>query len=247
MIRVMHNARTDYKCLLHISPSYVAAMATAGERLRQAREKAGYTSAREAALAMGVPYPTYSQHENGHRGYPASKAERYGRFYRVAPEWLLYGRQSDDATPVALGPRLFIKGEVAAGVWKEAWEFEPDEWEVFTGRADVSAPLQKRFGLRVAGESMNEVYPIGSVLECVQYDQGESIPNGRRVIVQRERIDGTLETTVKEMIRTDDGTVWLRPRSTNPSFLPFRGDVPDDPDITRVEIIGVVVGSYRPE
>lgn len=196
---------------------------------------------------MGVRPATYAQHENGIRGFPASKAERYGRFFRVAPEWLLYGRQKADAETAELGPRLYIKGEVAAGIWKESWELEPDDWEVFTGRADVKAPLQRRFGLRVCGESMNEIYPIGSIVECVQYDGLEQIPTGRRVVVQRERIDGSLETTVKELVRTTDGIEWLRPRSTDPSFLPFRGDKPDDPDIVRVEILAVVVGSYRPE
>lgn len=215
--------------------------------MKQARVKAGYSSAGAAAEAMGVNPATYAQHENGIRGYPAPRAERYGRFFRVAPEWLLYGRSKADAEPIDLGPRLFIKGEVAAGIWKESWEFDADEWEVFTGRADVPAPLQKRFGLRVSGESMNEVYPIGSIVECVQYDHGDFIENGRRVVVQRERLDGTLETTVKELIRTEDGAIWLRPRSTNPSFLPFRGDVPDEPDIARVEILALVVGSYRPE
>lgn len=247
MITYMHYAPTRSKCLLHSFPDYPLAMASAGERLRQAREKAGYTSANQAAEALGISRATYAQHENGLRGFPAARAERYARFFRVAPEWLLYGRQKGDAEAVELGPRLFVKAEVAAGVWKEAWELEADDWEAFTGRADVSAPLQKRFGLRVIGESMNEVYPAGSIVECVHYDGCAPIASGRRVVVQRERIDGTLETTVKELIRTEDGIEWLRPRSTNPSFLPFRGDAPDDPDIVRVEILATVVGSYRPE
>lgn len=195
---------------------------------------------------MGVAVATYIQHENGSRGFPATKADRYGRFFRVAPEWLLYGRQKGDAfTP--LGPQLYVKGEVAAGVWKEAFELQPDEWEVFTGRADVKATQRERFGLRIVGRSMDEIYPPGSIVECVAYDGGEPIESGRRVVVQRERMDGTVETTVKELIRTAEGVEWLRPRSTDPSFQAFRGDEPDAPDIVRVEIIAVVVGSYRPE
>lgn len=217
------------------------------DRLRQARERAGYGSAKSAAEGLGVPVATYVQHENGSRGFPAARAERYARFFRVAPEWLLYGRQRSEAVGAELGPRLFVKGEVAAGVWKEAWEYEPEDWEMFTGRGDLAAPPRIRFGLKVVGDSMNEIYPAGSVIECLLYDGNEPIPSGKRVVVQRTRADGTLETTVKELIRTDDGRVWLRPRSTNPSFAPFRGDEPDDPDITGVEIIALVVGSYRPE
>lgn len=191
-------------------------------------------------------YATYAQHENGLRGYPATKAERYGRFFRVAPEWLLYGRQKVDSfTP--LGPQLHIKGEVQAGVWKEAWELPADEWEMFTGRADVKASQRDRFGLRIVGQSMDLIYPPGSIVECVAYRGDEPIDSGRRVVVQRERLDGTLETTVKEMVRSPEGGEWLVPRSTNPAFQAFRGDEPDAPDIVRVEIIAVVIGSYRPE
>ncbi len=243
----MHYAQMPRKCLLHSGSIYARCMTDAGERLKQARTKAGYSSAAMAAVAMGISSATYAQHENGLRGFPAGKAERYGRFFRVAPEWLLYGKVKSDAEPASLGPRLFVKGEVAAGVWREAWEMEADEWEVFTGRADVAAPLQKRFGLRVAGESMNEVYPLGSIIECVHYDQVAAIDNGRRVVVLRERLDGSIETTVKEYVRTGEGEVWLRPRSTNPGFLPFRADQVDDDQIVRIEILAVVVGSYRPE
>jgi phage repressor protein C with HTH and peptisase S24 domain len=243
----MHYAHLPRKCLLHRVTQYVDAMATAGERLKQARLKAGYASAATAAEAMGVSPATYAQHENGTRGFPASRAERYGRFFRVAPEWLLYGRQKSEGEFSPLGPQLFVKGEAAAGQWKEAWEFEPDDWEVFTGRADVSAPIRERFGLRIVGESMNEVYPHGSVIECVAYSGDYEIPSGKRVVVKRTRFDGTIETTVKELIRTEEGTVWLRPRSTNPEFRAFRGDEPDDPDIASIEIIGAVVASIRPE
>lgn len=243
----MHNALDPRKCLLHHSFDYRAVMSAAGDRLKQARERAGYSSAKGAAEAMGVPVPTYIQHENGARGFPAARAERYARFFRVAPEWLLYGKSGTTAQPTELGPRLFVKGEVAAGVWKEAWEVPEDEWAMFTGRADVSAPVQQRFGLRVVGDSMNEIYPAGTILECVQYSGDDVIESGRRVVAVRTKIDGTIEATVKELVRTPDGIEWLVPRSTNPAYQAFRGDVPDSPDIVSVEIVGIVVASIRPE
>lgn len=209
--------------------------------------KAGYSSAKAAAEAMGVPVATYIQHENGVRGYPASRAERYARFFRVAPEWLLYGSKGITPEPAELGPRLFVKGEVAAGIWKEAWEIPEDEWAMYTGRADVRAPVNKRFGLRVVGESMNEIYPPGTVLDCVQYDHEELIPSGKRVIVVRQRMDGSVEATVKELVRDSEGVEWFVPRSTNPAYQAFRGDEPDSPDIVSIEIVGIVVASIRPE
>lgn len=215
-------------------------------RLKSARERAGYQTAKAAAEAMGVPTATYIQHENGVRGLPAPRAERYAKFFRVAPEWILYGK-SMPSKVVELGPQLFVVGEVAAGVFKEAWKMPPDEWVAFTGRADVAVPLQKRFGLQIAGDSMDQIYPQGTILECVEYHGEDVIPSGKRVIAQRTRLDGTVEATVKELIRDDQGVEWLVPRSNNPRHQAMRGDTPDSPDIARIEIIAVVVASIRPE
>ena len=50
-------------------------------RLKLAREIAGYDSAAQAARAMAVPVPTYTQHENGTRGMSAEQFERYMAFF----------------------------------------------------------------------------------------------------------------------------------------------------------------------
>jgi SOS-response transcriptional repressor LexA len=244
---MMHFALAESKCLLHQPSRYFCDMNFPAQRLRQARERAGYVSAKAAAEAMGVPVATYVQHENGSRGFPADRAARYGRFFRVPAEWLLFGKDRDAVDHATLGPRLFVKGEVAAGIWREAWEVEPDEWEVFTGRADVTAPLRERFGLRVVGDSMDEVYPPGTIVECVAYDGEDEIPSGKRVVVLRSNISGDVEATVKELVYDPDGRMWLRPRSSNPMFQAFPANEPDDPKITKVEIIAIVVSSIRPE
>jgi SOS-response transcriptional repressor LexA len=241
MALVMPNAKRDVKRLLQNDVHYARSMSLQSDRLRKARKDAGYETGKDAAEAMGVPVSTYLQHESGHRGFPASRAQRYGRFFRVTPEWLLYGRESVDKL-TALGPQLFVVGEVAAGVFKEVWKREASEYEAFMGRPDLAAPLSKRFGLVVSGESMNQIYPHGTILECVEYE-GQEIPSGKRVIVQRTRSDGTLEATVKELVKAEDGVVWLVPRSTLPQYQAFRADQPESPDIVSVEIIGVVVAS----
>lgn len=221
-------------------------MGGASTRLKSARERAGYQSAKAAAEAMNIPVATYIQHENGARGFPADRAARYGKFFRVPPEWLLYGKNPSDKL-TTLGPELFVIGEVAAGMFKEAWKVPQDEWVAYTGRADVAAPVQRRFGLKVAGDSMDLLYPPGTILDCVEYDYDEPVPSGKRVIVQRTKMDGTVEATVKEFVRDSAGVEWLVPRSSNPAYQSFRGDRPDASDITRVEIIGIVVASIRPE
>ena len=241
----MHIAPTGARCLLHQRSNYLWGMSDASARLRQAREKSSYHSAKAAAEAMGVPVATYIQHENGTRGFPAAVAARYARFFRVKPEWLLYGKVATD-TVIELGPRLYVVGEVEAGAFKEAWRRDETDWEAFTGRPDVDAPLKDRFGLEVSGDSMNLVYPEGTILECVWYFGDEVIPDGKRVIVQRTKRDGTLEATVKELVRDEAGVEWLVPRSSNPVHQAFRGDQPGE-GIVSVEIIARVVASIRLE
>ena len=95
----MHYALQERKCLLHDGRDYFAFMADQASRLRAARERAGYDSAKMAAEAMGCSASTYIQHENGTRGYPKDRAERYARFFRVTPQWLLYGHGKLDDLP----------------------------------------------------------------------------------------------------------------------------------------------------
>lgn len=245
---MMHDASHFVKCLMHHQHDYSCIMSDPASRLKQARINAGYSSAKVAAEAMGVSVPTYIQHENGTRGYPAERAQRYARFFRTKPEWLLYGKSTQERLTLAtLGPQIPIQGVVAAGVFRERMEFPEDEWETFTGAAGIAAPINERFGLKVEGNSMDMVYPPGTILECVRFWGDHPIENGRKVIVQRTRCTDEVETTVKEYHRDADGIEWLVPRSTNPAFQsPFRCDQPEQ-GIVDVRIIAVVVASIRYE
>jgi phage repressor protein C with HTH and peptisase S24 domain len=71
-------------------------MSDAAFRLRAARIKAGFPVAAEAARYIGVSAPTYSAHENGSRGITTSVAMKYARAFRIAPEWLLYGKAENE-------------------------------------------------------------------------------------------------------------------------------------------------------
>lgn len=62
------------------------------ERLAWARETSGLETAAAAAEALGVDYPTYAGHENGHRGFKRPSAVAYARKFKVDLEWLLTGR-----------------------------------------------------------------------------------------------------------------------------------------------------------
>ena len=62
------------------------------QRLRVAREQAGFSRASDAARAMGIEEPTYLGHENGSRGLSRA-APRYARFFGVSLDWLIDGRR----------------------------------------------------------------------------------------------------------------------------------------------------------
>ena len=61
-------------------------------RLRLAREASGFKTARVAADSIGTNYRTYTQHENGRRGFDYSTAQRYGEVYGVYASWILEGK-----------------------------------------------------------------------------------------------------------------------------------------------------------
>jgi hypothetical protein len=71
-------------------------VSTRGERLRAARARRGFKSARIAAKALGVALSTYGAHERaeaaGGRDYGPNEAKLYALRFGVSPEWLLTGR-----------------------------------------------------------------------------------------------------------------------------------------------------------
>lgn len=64
---------------------------TMSDRLRLARENAGFNSARSAALAIGVNPSTYGAHENGQNNFKLKDAEFYAGAFKVSAAWLLTG------------------------------------------------------------------------------------------------------------------------------------------------------------
>lgn len=159
----------------------------------------------------------------------------------VEPKDLLSG----DVDAIPVGPKLYLKGEVAAGLWCDAIEWPRSDWMPMTGAPNVNAEPAHRHFLRVKGDSMNLLYPEGSYVECVSvFGHAEAMP-GKRVIVIRKREDQFCEATVKELVEID-GVLWAVPRSTNPAHQAYRLDDPGE-GIEEVRIAAVVVSSVRPE
>lgn len=212
------------------------------QRIRQERRKLRLNQT-QFAEALGVNQATVSRWESGTTpDFPS--LERISKLTKVDINLLVNG----DIRSVNSGPSLFVKGEVAAGVWKDAYEWNRGDWMPFVGGSHIDAPMEARFGLIVSGESMNEVYPPGTILDCVSCIHAgiDKVNSGQRVIVLRRKFSGEVEATVKEYLETASGT-WLVPKSRNPEFQqPISLTDPGD-GIEETAIVAVVKGSYRPE
>lgn len=215
------------------------------ERLQEARVAAGYASARQAADAMGVSPNTYAQHENGTRGLPAGRAARYAKFYRVAPEWLLYGRGKMAAPePRPELVELPLLGRVQAGAWLAMDDVSQDDPSYLVTAMDKRYPHAPQWVREVQGDSMNarNIFP-GDLAHIVDLgESGVNLNTGMIVEVVRSRDQGALrEITLKEVEITDRGRIVLWPRSTNPRWKdPVRLDDGSGGDI-EVQITGLLV------
>lgn len=209
------------------------------DRVKELRAKKGWTQA-ELGERIGVQQATIGRWETGDREPSFDQLFRLAELLGTDVPSLI-----DPTMSIAVGPRLFVKGNVAAGVWREAAEWPASEWQSFTGRSDVTADIKHRFGLRVVGDSMDQVYPDGTIVECVSvFGRVEPTP-GKRVVVLRENDDHEFEATVKELV-LNDGALWAVPRSSNPVHTPIKLNGPEK-GIIETRIIAVVVASVRPE
>lgn len=222
------------------------------DRLKQARERAGYQSATDAARAFGWNEFTYRAHEAGIRGIKTGVADRYARAFKVKTAWLLTGDQNAGPVTEATQPVLVetplipFRGVAAAGVWMEHDDLAQ---EAPTLPSLPGYPPSIQFAVRVAGPSMDRKgINHGDYLLCVNYfDARGELTSGDVVIVERRR-GGTVERTCKELVVLN-GRFELWPRSSDPRFqdpivVPDRRS-PIAEDGTEVEVIGLVKASHR--
>lgn len=140
---------------------------------------------------------------------------------------------------------IWCVGEVAAGVWRESFEWPADERVPVLMLPDERYVGIDRFALKVRGDSMNKLYPDGSFVVYVRFqDIGRGPRSGERVVALRHR-HGLTEATVKEYHKDNQAQRWLIPWSTNPAHQSLLMDQADDGEM--LDVIGLVVGSQRVE
>lgn len=94
-------------------------MGEASTRLREARIKAGFATAADAARHFGWPAPTYFQHEGGQRGIRRKVAEVYASAFAVTPEYLMFGTAVAVDKGEPHGFASFLKGERQRRGWTQ--------------------------------------------------------------------------------------------------------------------------------
>ena len=196
----------------------------------------------QSALArfLGLDQSSVNRMCKGTRQIKALEAEKI-HAYLAATAQAGDGKLNHETRQVPAS-RLKVVGVVEAGSWREvafAEDFDPPTLE-------APAPIVESgaFALRVAGPSMDKLYRDGTYI-VVEPWHGGPLPVGRRVVVEREKPDGTVETTVKELVMGSDGELELWPRSNHPAHqtpVPYK-----DVDGVTVRLIGRVTHAIVPE
>ena len=156
--------------------------------------------------------------------------------------WVKDGPVSRDTRLKATLRKVPVLGEVAAGIWREASVSLTSE---FNESLSVDVPGYERaalWALRVAGPSMDLVYPPGRYV-IVASPSEAGLRVGDHVVCERQN-NGLVEITLKELM-TIDGQNALMPRSSHPDYQePIILSAAGDYDQTAPKIIGVVVADY---
>lgn len=167
------------------------------ERLQQARLRARYDEATDAARAFGWNENTYRSHENGMRGLKRDVAEKYARAFRVSPAWLLTGEGKAERNN-----SVVVMGRIGAGA-----EIEPENEQVPPeGLYEIEAPFpvpEDSIAFEVVGESMWPRYDPGDIIICwatqshveevVGWEAAVRLADGRRFL--KRILRGATKTT----------------------------------------------------
>lgn len=137
------------------------------ERLQAARKKAGYANPLAAALAMGANRFTYTQHENGTRGFRQDTAERYASFFRVDLAWLLTGK----GQPGRKGS-IPVLGYVGAGA--EVYPVDDHAQGSSLDTIEATAYPDDAVAVRIRGDSM---YPFEEGWTLIYRKDRDGVPS----------------------------------------------------------------------
>jgi SOS-response transcriptional repressor LexA len=148
-------------------------------RLKAARVRRGYATAKAAANAMGMPYGTYSGYEGATRWFQDdAELERVARFFRTPVEWIAFGRGAPQANNI-----VAVLGKISAGGQVEVNAEQLSEADPLF-EIELERPVSPNsFALQVTGDSMYPRYEDGDVVVCSREGREPSALVGREAVV----------------------------------------------------------------
>jgi phage repressor protein C with HTH and peptisase S24 domain len=191
-----------YLLATKVKPFCIALLATPlrmepWQRLKQAREAAGYENASAAARAFGWPEARYRHHENGQRNFRRPDAITYAKVFKTTPEWLMFGKDGPPSLPVL--------GYVSAG--QEVHTVDDGELDRIDPPPGISSSA---VAVIVRGESMWPRYFAGDVL-IYDIQTTPARANGQECVVAM--LDGR---TLVKIVRFRAGLVTLESYNAPP-------------------------------
>ncbi len=184
------------------------------KKVKELREQLGLNQV-EFAARLDEDQSKISKWERGKQRPNAESAAKLAALagQSMAEWWGVTPIRANDIS----APTVRVVGELQAGAWREAVEWpHDDQWEMPVPR-DPSKPMRPLQGFVVRGNSVNKLYPDGSlVFVASTIGNGIAPKSGDMVLVQRQNRNGLIEATLKEFVVGDDGIKWLWPRSTDP-------------------------------
>lgn len=221
-------------------------------RLRELREKAGLKQNKLAELADTSP-PQIQRLEKGERTLTVEWAERLAPILKVHPASLIFdtselvgleqtGTYEAVAVDIDFEP-VPVVGQVEAGSYRTSERWDEQDFYYMGLPVDKRYPQIKRFCLEVRGNSMDLIYPPGTLVICVDMIQINGEPkDGDIYVVDYTNIYGEIESTLKELSIQSNGKYILIPRSSDPAHkqpIEINGNKGDT-----IRLRAKVVGSY---
>lgn len=203
------------------------------QRLREARQKI-YSSAAEAARAIGVGPSTYTHHENGTRSYGELEARKYARRFKTTPEFLLLGIKAPtksivreiDARAGAGGGGLPIEINQSGGDGRiVTTEAIRDIWQIPDSflRGELHMEANTAWIVEVFGDSgydPSDPHTPGSIMpgDRVIIDARDKSPSPPGLFAVYDGI-GLVLKLVEVVPKSDP--ISLKLSSRNPSYSPY--------------------------
>lgn len=235
-------------------------------RLREARQRAGFRTARDFARACGLPEPTYRAHENGSRGLPVESAQHYAGLLGVSAGWLLTGEGTGKKDGHRHAPVRYTIDTSFGGVTEALTADQTYSLSVVPPRGTARAEF---FGAVVEGDALAG-FPDGTELVFTQVEDAlpasalgkyvlceETRPQRRRrffgrliesaggLAIEFPSNDETHRRIVPYLERPTSAGLSDVGRGFGPGAKPRDTTLPSE--VGGVRIVGLLVRSIRPE